>query len=133
MFFIGMNDILYGSMMKFNTTQQFNKEFQKFFKLKQYQSLKKDMQTLQNIICVNPQGSPRHFPTLKQKDALFVVKARLACRSLKKGTSTPLRVVYVYDKTLDCVTFLEIYHKDKQTREDTKRINAYLKELEKDT
>ena len=126
MFFTGMNDILYGSMTKFSATQQFVKEFKKFSKLKQHQSLKKDIQTLKNIIIANPQGNKRHFVTLKQQGVFFVIKARLACKSLKKGTSTPFRVVYVYDKTLDCVTFLEMYHKDKKTREDQERIKKYL-------
>ena len=127
MFFIGTSDILYGSMTKFSATQQFNKEFKKFFKLKQHQSLKKDIQTLQNAICVNPQGNSKHFVALKQQDTIFVIKARLACRSLKKGTSTPFRVVYAYDKTINSVVFIEIYHKDKQTRENKERINEYVK------
>ena len=115
-------------MMNFNTTPQFDKEFKKFSK--KYVSLEQDIQTFKNIIQVNPKGNSQHFRILKQQDTVFVIKARFACRSLKIGTSgTPLRVIYVYNKPLNSVVFIEMYHKKAQSNPDKKRIEAYMRGL----
>lgn len=116
-------------MTNFKALKQFDKEFKKF--LKRHDSLERDIQTLKNIIQVNPKGDSQHIRILKQQDAIFVIKARLACRALKIGIAgTPLRVIYAYNKTHDFVVFLEIYSKQKTSKPNQKRIDDYLKKFD---
>ena len=114
--------------MNFKALKQFEKEFKKFSK--KYVSLKQDIQTFKNIIQVNPKGNSQHFKILKQQDTVFIIKARLACRALKKGTSgTPLRVLYIYNEPFKSVVFIEMYHKKARSNPDKKRIERYMRGL----
>ncbi|MDR1835272.1 MAG: hypothetical protein LBQ96_05665 [Fusobacteriaceae bacterium] len=52
---------------------------------------------------------------------------KFACKSLKnKGARTGLRVIYVYDKSPEKITFVEIYYKQDKDMEDRDRLVGFL-------
>jgi hypothetical protein len=59
-----------------------------------------------------------------EDDANEVVKMRLDCESL--STNSKLRLVFVYVKTMDGITLMELFNKADKPREDTKRWQQYL-------
>ena len=56
-----------------------------------------------------------------------VVKMRLDCSS--PGAEGKLRIIFIYLKTDDGITFIELYAKNDKDREDAKRVARYLKSI----
>jgi hypothetical protein len=56
----------------------------------------------------------------------------MSCKSLKgKGKKSGLRIIYVYERASNKVTFIEVYFKQNKKNEDTKRLSDFVKELKR--
>ena len=52
---------------------------------------------------------------------------KFACKSLKgKGSTSGIRVIFVWDKKSRTITFIEIYFKADQENENHKRLESFL-------
>lgn len=61
-------------------------------------------------------------------DSPKIYKARkFACRSLKGGAFSGIRVIYVYFEDTDTIELIEIYYKEDKKTEDRERILKYYK------
>jgi hypothetical protein len=109
-------------MSLFNKLAQFEKEFSKLYK--KYRSLPEDLKRLEKIIALEPLGIGVNFTTIYHSDAVKIVKARLACASLR-GRS--IRIIYAYHPKNSAVVYIEIYFKGNKKNEDRKRIDEYIK------
>jgi len=109
-------------MMKFSETSAFSKDLKRLSK--KYKSLPNDVHEFKKVVAVVPCGSSKHFVILRNEDEVRIIKARLFCRYLR-GTS--LRVVYAYDARNEKITFIELYFKGDQERENDERIEAWFK------
>jgi mRNA-degrading endonuclease RelE of RelBE toxin-antitoxin system len=57
---------------------------------------------------------------------------KFACKSLKgRGSKSGLRVIYVFEKPKNKITFIEIYYKSDQENEDKKRLLKFLNDKDK--
>jgi len=57
---------------------------------------------------------------------------KFACRSLKGGANSGLRLIYIYNKLNHKILFIEIYYKGDQSLETRSRIDSYLSYLDKE-
>jgi len=113
--------------MQFNYLDEFKKDLKKM--KKKIPSLQGDLKNFEKAIPVVDFDNNKRFVTLKQnlKKGLRIVKTRLMVRSLKGSGKT--RVVFSFCVHEDTVDFIEIYMKNKKSREDAARIDAYLNNL----
>jgi mRNA-degrading endonuclease RelE of RelBE toxin-antitoxin system len=117
--------------MKYSTTPEFDKDFKKL--LRRYRTLKEDFEFLKkyhiepyhlkNILMPDPlpiKGfCPRGFLSCKVR--------KFACKSLKnRGSNSGVRVIYVYEETVQTITFIEMYFKADQENEDRSRLKVWL-------
>lgn len=113
--------------MNFKQTIKFGKELKKLST--KYQSLNEDLETFKRLIKTEPLGVGRHAAVLYKEDNLYIVKARLFCKTLK---SSSLRLIYAYNKetgNVELIEFIELYSKVNKDREDQERIKIYIKSL----
>lgn len=108
-------------MMRFDKLPAFQRELKRLEK--KYKSLSEDLYEFSNIVSAVPLGNSRHFKTITQTGALYIIKARLFCRYLK-GSS--LRIVYAYLEQDQCIEFIELYYKGEKENENHDRIRKYL-------
>lgn len=111
----------------FEETDGFCKEFKRL--AKKYHSLEQDMERFKGILQENPLGTGKHFNVLTVREGIRVVKARLACGSLR-GSS--LRVIYAYHESLITIFFIELYYKGDRESGDQKRIEEFLRSYDRD-
>lgn len=105
---------------------EFDKDFKKL--CKRFRTLDEDLKVfiekqlylfhrlgIDNKGCVRLQGLGFSCPG--------IYKARkFACRSLKGGASSGIRIIYAYYKNEDIIEFIEIYYKGDKPIEDRQRI-----------
>ncbi|MFA5799458.1 MAG: hypothetical protein WC840_00690 [Candidatus Peribacteraceae bacterium] len=108
--------------IRFEDTLEFRKEFKHL--AKKYRSLPQDMEILKRLLLRHPKGFGNHMPTLRQEGDIFIIKARLACESLRGSF---LRVIYAYQKSMITIFFIELYYKGEKEAEDQQRIEEFLK------
>lgn len=113
-------------MIRFEGTPEFRREFKRL--AKKYRSLPQDLEILKRLLMQHPKGFGNHMPMLRQEDDIFIIKARLACESLR-GSS--LRVIYAYHASLITIFFIELYYKGEKETEDQQRIEEFLKAYER--
>ena len=116
-----MRNIRCAITMNFDKTPEFIREFKQLHK--KHRSLPKDLEDFCGVVGTTPVGASKHFHVLNETDGLQIVKARLACRSLK-GNS--LRIIYAYLRQEQRIEFLELYFKGDKENEDRGRIKRYL-------
>lgn len=113
-------------MSHFNQLPEFEKAFLKLFR--KYKSLPEDLRKLETIITnpdIGPVGVGKNFITLHQSENIKIVKARLACMSLRERS---MRVVYAYHSDKIEFMYIEIYYKGDKENEDNERIKKYLQQ-----
>jgi len=113
-------------MNHFNYSAQFKKDLKRL--TKRYRSLPKDLRRLEIFLEQYPSGIGASFTVLHRKSSVCIIKARLACESLKAKS---LRIIYAYIQESDSIEFVEIefvelYFKGDKEREDKNRIDSYL-------
>lgn len=115
--------------MIFKETEEFKKDFKKLSK--KYQSLPEDLEEFKTFVRKNPTRINIHSAVLHVYKSAKIMKARFRCKYLKRSS---LRIIYAYhEKTneIEFIEFIELYHKNNQTRENQERIDSYLKDFEK--
>ena len=106
----------------FEETFEFQKELKRL--TKKYHSLPQDMEILKRLLTRHPKGFGNHMPILRREGDIFVIKARLACESLRASS---LRVIYAYHESLITIFFIELYYKGEKEAEDQRRIEEFLR------
>lgn len=108
-------------MNPFSRLSEFEKEFSKLSK--KYPSLPEDLEKLEKLIAINPVGIGKNFVTIHHSETTRIVKARLACKSLKNRS---VRIIYAYNESTLTFIHIEIYFKGDKENEDRERIDEYL-------
>jgi hypothetical protein len=103
----------------------FQKEFKKL--QKRYRSLRTDLEALEDVLKTYPTGIGVNFVVVHQDENVAVVKARLACATLRNRS---LRVVYAYHNDTIEFVYLELYFKGQKENEDRQRIEEYLNSIQ---
>ncbi|MEO8637851.1 MAG: hypothetical protein ABI430_03045 [Candidatus Taylorbacteria bacterium] len=112
-------------MSHFNQLPEFEKEFGKLWK--KYRSLIEDIKKFERLILANSTGLGVNFITIHYSPKVKIVKARLACKSLRDRS---IRVIYAYHNETITFVYIEIYFKGDKENEDQERIKRYLKTVE---
>ena len=112
----------YENMSHFKKLPEFEKELQKLSK--KYSSLSEDLKRFQRILKENPIGFGTNFVIVHSTDTIKVVKARLACKSLKDRS---IRIIYAYHDAVVTFVYIELYFKGDKENENRERIKEYLK------
>jgi hypothetical protein len=110
-------------MKNFNQTPEFSKELKKLEK--KFRSLPNDLAGFEVILKSSPTGIGKNFTIMHDENGVQIVKARLACHSLKNRS---LRVIYAYHNQTLHFMYIEIYAKGNKDNEDKERINNYLEQ-----
>lgn len=111
-------------MSHFNQSLEFEKEFSKLSK--KYPSLDEDLKKFEKLLAVNPVGFGVNFVTIHHAEEVRIVKARLACKSLRDRS---VRIIYSYHQSTLTFMYIEIYFKGNKENEDRARVEKYLKSL----
>ena len=115
--------------MNFDEIPEFKKELEQLSN--KYRTLPEDLEEFCEVVSADPLGNSKNFHTITNVDAqigpLFIVKARLSCRYLKKKPS--LRIVYCYFEQEQRIEFIELYHKGSKKNYNRGRIKNYLKSI----
>lgn len=108
-------------MKNFNFLPEFRRELRKLSR--KYGILNDDLEIFKEVLSSSPTGFGNSFTVIHSTEVIKIVKARMACRSLR-GKS--LRVIYAYLKREETFEFIEIYYKGDKENEDRNRIKEYL-------
>ena len=111
-------------MNRFSQLPEFEKEFSKLSR--KYSSLFEDLKKLEKLLSTYPVGVGINFVTIYHSPEAKIVKARLACKSLKNRS---IRVIYAYHDDSTTFDHIEIYYKGDKENENQERIKRYLKTL----
>jgi len=111
-------------MNHFDKLPEFEKEFKRLGN--KYPSLSSDLKSFEGIISQWPAGIGANFTTLHHSPDVKIMKARLACKSLR-GRS--MRVIYAFHDKKITFVYIEIYFKGDKENEDRERIKEYLGNL----
>lgn len=117
--------------IKFEETPEFLKDMKRLSK--RYRTLPEDFDRVKKLaICLFHQEKKIdnracfEIPgCVTERFSAYKVK-KIACRSLKGGANSGLRVIYIYDKLQHRVLLIEIYYKGDQALENRARIKSYL-------
>lgn len=112
-------------MKNFNSLPEFDKDKKRL--VKKFPSVPEDLRSFAEILQIAPTGIGKNFTIVHAGVDVQVVKARLACRTLKNRS---LRVVYAYHKEQITFMYIELYAKNDKNNEDRQRIQKYLDSLE---
>jgi len=108
-------------MIRSKQLPEFAREFKRLHK--RYRSLAKDLRDFETIINTYPTGVGVNFVTIYNDEAVTIVKARLACASLRNRS---LRIIYAYHGDRVEFVYIELYFKGDKANEDRVRIDDYL-------
>jgi len=125
MYFTVRKKRLFENMSRFKQLQEFQKEFSKL--VRKYPSLPEDLKKLERLITLHPVGFGTNFATMHQTPEVKIIKARLACKSLRNRS---VRVIYAYHEETITFVHIEIYFKGNKENEDRGRVERYLEGLE---
>ena len=110
-------------MKNFKALDAFQKEFKHLSK--RYKTLDDDIGKFKQILEVYPTGVGKNFIIIHSLPNLKIIKAHLACRSLRNNHL--LRIIYSYFEKEQRIEFIELYFKGDKENEDRERIQEYLK------
>lgn len=114
----------YENMSHFDKLPEFEKEFSKLSK--KYPSLTEDLEKFEKLVTMNATGIGVNFVTIHHSEKVKLVKARLACKSLRDRS---IRVIYAYHNHTVTFVYIELYFKGDKENEDRERIAQYLKSI----
>lgn len=124
MFFIDLKKHQSENMKNFERLPEFQKEFSRL--LRKYPSLTDDIKKFEKLIVLYPTGVGVNFVIMHHGTRVKVVKARLACKSLRDRS---IRIIYAYHSDAMVFMHIEIYFKGDKENEDRARIEEYLKDF----
>lgn len=125
MYFTDRKKLRYVIMNRFNQLPEFEKEFKRLSK--KYQSLRQDLNDLEDVLTSLPTGRGKNFTIIHHSEKVKLVKTRLACKSLRNRS---MRVIYAYHNDTVTFVYIELYFKGDKENEDRERILAYLKNIQ---
>jgi mRNA-degrading endonuclease YafQ of YafQ-DinJ toxin-antitoxin module len=108
-------------MSRFKQSSQFAKDLKRL--VKKYRSLEDDLVALEQVLLVYPTGIGKNFTIIHHAEKVKLVKARLACKSLRERS---MRVIYAYHEDTITFVYIELYFKGENENEDRERIERYL-------
>lgn len=119
-------------VIKYKNTTKFTKLFKKL--AKKYKTLPDDLNKLKKISISLFHNPKIHFDnkgiveiTGFNHERVKIYKVRkFACKSLKGGAMSGLRVIYAYHHHDNLVKFIEIYYKGDQSNHSQKLIDIFL-------
>jgi hypothetical protein len=121
--------------MIYEETDEFRKDLKRLHK--KFPTLPNDIENLK-IFCIGMfhgglnVNSIVPIEGLCGEDYVAYKVRRIACRSLKnKGSNSGLRLIYVHEKFINKITFLELYFKSDKENENRKRVKNFIKLLSK--
>lgn len=121
--------------LTYSETDEFTKDFKKL--LKRYGTLEEDFQRMKKLtiellhVMKKENDSCFKIPDFSVEHCIAYKVRKFACRCLKGGCKSGLRVIYIYQDELNLVTFIEIYHKSDKANNDYNRLKKVLKNLSK--
>lgn len=111
-------------MRNFNSLPEFRRELKELYR--KYGTLDRDLETFKQVLLSSPTGFGKNFTVIHSTEVVKIVKARMACRSLRNRS---LRIIYAYVEHEEKIEFIEIYYKGNKENEDWNRIKKYLKSV----
>lgn len=108
-------------MSHFDELPEFTGEFKRL--LKKYRTLEGDLARFERLLEQYPTGAGKNFTIVHSDKEVKVVKARMACLSLRDRS---LRIIYAYHESIVTFVHIEIYYKGEKANEDRERIRDYL-------
>ena len=105
-----------------NQLPEFQKELKKLGR--KYPSLYDDIKKFEVILATCPTGIGKNFSIIHSSDIIKVVKARLACKSLRDRS---IRIIYAYHEQEITFMYIELYFKGDKENEDYERVKEYIK------
>lgn len=121
--------------LSYSETEEFKKDFKKL--LKRYGTLEEDFQRMKKLtiellhVMKKENDSCFKIPDFVVEHCVAYKVKKFACRCLKGGCKSGLRVIYIYQDKLNLVTFIEIYHKNDKPNNDYDRLKRFFKKLNK--
>lgn len=121
--------------MEYRETVKFTKLFKKL--CKKYKTLDDDFQKAKQFSIDLFHDKSKNFDNkgiveipgyLHQDIKVFKVR-KFACRALKGGAMSGIRVTYVYHSSKEVIDFIEIYYKGNQVNHSNDLIEEYFREL----
>lgn len=119
--------------MNYRSLPSFERDFKKLSK--RYGTLGDDFETLKKYsIEIFHQGIVKMDDPVEISGACgdtfksYKVK-KFACKSLKGGSRSGLRVIYVHEPAENKITFVEIYYKGDTENEDKARLKEFISKL----
>lgn len=109
-------------MNHFDRLPEFEKELKRLGT--KYPSLYDDLEKFQEVVASYPTGIGKNFSIIHFADKLKIMKARLACKSLRDRS---IRVIYAYHNDTVTFVYIELYFKGDKKNEDRERVREYIK------
>ncbi len=118
--------------MQFRQRPAFAKQLKRL--KKKYRSLDIDLEQLEKVLRMKPQGvGGKHWDRLHTSSdgKVTIFKVRLSCASMRGETR--FRVIYAHNEssqTVVFIDFIELYFKGDQENENRNLIAEYIREIE---
>ena len=97
---------------------------------KRFRTLDSDLALVKLVIEKFPVGEDsRHAHIIKATPDrnIFIIKRRLVSKSTKHND---FRIVYIFNKSTNTITFIEIYYKGMQSNHNIKRVEEIWQEIQ---
>ena len=121
--------------LRYIETDEFQRDFKRL--LKRYRTLYEDFDRMKRLAIelfhirkIN-NDSCFQIPEFSDENVIFFKVKKFACRCLKGGSKSGLRVIYAYQEKPSIITFIEIYHKNEKENNDYDRLKHFIKTLKK--
>ena len=122
-------------MIKFINLPEFDKDFKKLEK--RYRSLSEDFDLFKKILDSIYQsliGNANVFVLIESfcgENFTSNKVRKFTCKAKKgKGNQSGIRIIFVYEKEKQQITFVEIYYKGDKENEDKERLNNFISSIE---
>ena len=122
-------------MIKFINLPEFDKDFKKLEK--RYRSLSEDFDLFKKILDSIYQsliGNANVFVLIESfcgENFTSNKVRKFTCKALKgKGNQSGIRIIFVYEKEKQQITFVEIYYKGDKENEDKERLKNFISSIE---
>lgn len=123
------------TMIKFINLPEFDKDFKKLEK--RYRSLSEDFDLFKKILDSIYQsliGNANVFVLIESfcgENFTSNKVRKFTCKALKgKGNQSGIRIIFVYEKEKQQITFVEIYYKGDKENEDKERLKNFISSIE---
>ncbi len=123
-------------MLNYKALPSFERDFKKLSK--RYCTLVADFDTLKkySIEIFHSRKIPMNDPVEIAGACGETYKSykvrKFACKALKGGSQSGLRVIYVYEAEKNQITFVEIYYKGDKENEDKARLKEFISGIKGD-